>query len=67
MTFSPPLLSIVTFEEMTIKHLMYMQKVPFLNTERACVVFSGFEIRPWKIFDVEQSVSTIVDQREYIL
>ena len=37
--FFEPLLSIVTFEEMTIKHLMYMQKVPFLYTERACVVF----------------------------
>ena len=38
MTFPPPLLSIVSFEEMTIKHLMYIQKVPFLSTERACVV-----------------------------
>ena len=46
MTFFPPLLSIVTFEEMTIKHLMYMQKLPFLHTERACVEFSGFEICP---------------------
>ena len=50
MTFSPPLLSIITFEEMTIKHLMYMQKVPFLCTERACVVFSGFEIHPGRSF-----------------
>ena len=46
MTFLPPLLLIITFEEMTIKHLMYMQKVPFLYTERACVVFSSFKIRP---------------------
>ena len=46
MTFFPPLLLIISFEEMTIKHLMYTQKVPFLYTERACVVFSGFEIRP---------------------
>ena len=30
---------------MTIKNLMYTQKVPFLYTERARVVFSGFEIR----------------------
>ena len=44
--FFPPLLSIITFEEMTIKHLMYVQKVPFLSTERACVVFSGFKIHP---------------------
>ena len=32
-----PLLLITTFEEMTIKHLMYTQKVPFPYTERACV------------------------------
>ena len=44
--FFEPLLLIVTFQEMTIKHLMYMQKVHFLYTERACVVFSGFEIHP---------------------
>ena len=42
--FSKPLLLIITFQEMTIKHLMYTQKVPFLYTERACVVFSSFEI-----------------------
>ena len=30
---------------MTIKHLMYMQKVPFYGTERSCVIISGFEIR----------------------
>ena len=45
MTFFPPLLSIRTFEEITIKHLMYMERVPFLYTERACVLFSGFKIR----------------------
>ena len=39
-----PLLSIRTFEEMTIKHLLYTEKVPFLYTERACVLFSGFKI-----------------------
>ena len=44
MTFFPPLFLIRTFEEMTIKHLMYMEKVPFLYTERACVLFSSFEI-----------------------
>ena len=31
---------------MTISHLRYTQKVPFLYTERACVVFSSFEIHP---------------------
>ena len=30
---------VVTFEQMTIKQLMYMQKVPFLCTGRACVFF----------------------------
>ena len=50
MTFFPPLLSIVTFQEMTIKHLMYAPKVPFLYTERACVLFSGFGIRLGKFF-----------------
>ena len=34
--FFSPLFIIVTFEQMTIKHSMYMQKVPFLCTERAC-------------------------------
>ena len=42
MTFSEPLLWIVTFQEMTIKHLMYIWKVLFLYTERACVVFIWF-------------------------
>ena len=37
---------VVTCEQMTIKHSMYRQKVPFLCTERACVVFYGFGIRP---------------------
>ena len=40
-----PLLSNVTFQEMTIKHLMYTRKVPFLYTERACVLFPSFGIR----------------------
>ena len=46
MTFFPPLLLIITFEEMTIKHLMYMKKSTLSYTERACVVFSSFEICP---------------------
>ena len=34
----------ITFDDTTIKHLIYTHKVPFQCTERACVVFSGFEI-----------------------
>ena len=37
---------IISFDQTTIKHSMYMQKVPFLCTERACVVLSGYGIRP---------------------
>ena len=38
---------VVTCEQMTIKHSMYMQKVPFPFTERACVFFFWFfGIRP---------------------
>ena len=48
--FSKPLLLIVTFQEMTIKHLMSTQKVPFLYTERACVVFFSFEIHRERFF-----------------
>ena len=47
---------------MTIKHLMYMEKVPFLYTERACVVFFRYRNSPRKIFDIERSVATISDQ-----
>ena len=44
MTFFPNLFFryIVTFQEMTIKHLMYTQKVPCLHTERACAGFFRF-------------------------
>ena len=45
MTFFSPLLSIVTFQEMAIKHLMYTRKVPFLYTESACVLFPSFGSR----------------------
>ena len=37
---------VVTFKQMTIKHSMYMQKVPFLCTERPVWFFSGFGISP---------------------
>ena len=43
--FFPPLLSTITFNQMTIKHSLYMQKVHKYNTERAYVVFSSFGIR----------------------
>ena len=63
MTFFPkPLLLIVTFQEMTIKHLMYTQKVPILYTERACVGFSSFEICHGRH---KKSAVSISDQREY--
>ena len=65
MTFFRPLLSIVTLDEATIKHLMYTWKVPFLYTERACVLSFRFSNLPRKIFYVERSVATISDQREY--
>ena len=61
------LLSIVTLDEATIKHLMYTRKVPFLYTERACVLFFRFSNSPRKIFYVERSVATISDQREQFL
>ena len=47
-TFFSCLFMVVTCKQMTIKHSLYMLKVPFLCTERACVVFSGFEIRSRK-------------------
>ena len=67
MTFFRHLLSIVSSQEMTIKHLMYTRKVPFLYTERACVLFVWFSNSPRKIFNVNQSVASILDQREYLI
>ena len=46
MTHLSLLLLIITLEELTIKHLMYLWKVPLYYTERACIVFSGLEIHP---------------------
>ena len=37
---------VVTIKQMTIKHSMYMQKVPFLCTEWSCVVFPRSGICP---------------------
>ena len=37
---------VLTCEQMTVKHSIYTWKVPFLCTERACVVFSGIKILP---------------------
>ena len=65
--FFRPLLLIVTLDEATIKHLIYTRKVPFLYTERACVLFFRFSNSPRKIFNIERSVAIISDQREYIL
>ena len=42
--FCEPLLWIVSRQEMTIKHLMYIQLCPFMYTKRDCVVFSSFRI-----------------------
>ena len=71
MTIFSLLLSIITLEEMTIKHSMYMQKVPLYYTERACVVFSGFDIHPGrkvmshKVLQVFQTrVSSVFQQQE---
>ena len=44
--FFSPLFMVVAIKQMTIKHSIYMQKVPFLCTEWACVVFSSSGIRP---------------------
>ena len=41
-TFLSPLFMVVTFKQTTIKHSMFMPKVPFLCTERACVFFFSF-------------------------
>ena len=41
-----PLFMAIAFDQTTIKHSMYMQKIPFQYTEMACVVFSSFEIHP---------------------
>ena len=42
-TYFSFLFMVLTCEPMTIKHSIYMWKVPFLCTERACVFF-GIEI-----------------------
>ena len=62
--FCEPLLLIVSRWEMTIKHSMYILTVPFLCTERACVVFSQFQNSPRTIFIGKQSVVSIKDPRE---
>ena len=66
--FCKPLLLTVSCREMTIKHsvTMYIPTVPFLCTERACVVFLWFQNSPGKIFRVKSSVASIKDQRSRI-
>ena len=44
----------ITFDDTTIKHSIYTQKVPFQCTEKACVVFSSFEIHCKKGHDVKR-------------
>ena len=63
--FCKPLLWIVSRQEMTIKHLLYMQLCVFMYTKGACVVFFRFRDSPMKIFYDMQSVVSISDQREY--
>ena len=48
--FCEPLLLIVSHWGMTIKHSNFIQIVPFLCTERACVVFCGFKIPLGRLF-----------------
>ena len=45
-TFFSHLFMILTCEQMTIKHSIYTWKVPFLCTERACVVFFQYQDSP---------------------
>ena len=65
--FCKPLLWIVSCQEMTIKHLMYMQLCPFMYTKRDCVGFFRFRNSSRKIFYEIQSVVSIKDQRAYML
>ena len=43
-TFFPTHLLIITLEQMTLKHSMYMWKVPLYYTERACVILFWREV-----------------------
>ena len=60
----PLLLNRISPWEMTIKHSMYTPTVPFLSTERACVVF--FPV-PRKIFSVQRSEASIMDGPEGVV
>ena len=54
----------ITFDDMTIKHSIYMPKVPFQCTERACVVF--FSVLKFAVKkDVTSSVTSFKDRRGY--
>ena len=44
---------------------VYILTVPFLCTERACVVFLQYQNSPRKIFSLKRSEASIKDQREY--
>ena len=54
-----------TFDDTTIKHSLYMWKVPFQCTERACVIFFRFRNLLQKMYYVTKSVPSFKDQREY--
>ena len=64
-TFFRTISLIISPWEITIKHSMYTWKVPFLCTERACVVFFQYRNSPGKNFSVKRSEESIKDQREY--
>ena len=65
--FCEPLLWIVSRQEMTIKHLMYMELCAFMYSKGACVVFFQFRNSPVKTFYEIRSVVSISDQRDYFL
>ena len=45
-TFFSRLFMVVTCEQMTIKHSINVEKVPFLHTERACVFLFWYRNSP---------------------
>ena len=61
--FFEPLLPILTFQEMTIKHLIYMQKVPFY-IQKGPVWFFLVLKRTLEDFVYQKSVVCVSGQRE---
>ena len=63
---------IITFDDTTIKHLMYTQKVPFQYTESFSILKETvwfFAVLKFTLEknDVMKSVASFKDQREYRL